>query len=140
MIGNAIVDGYFPPAATQRSLESQGLSHELTVSQYERMVKPLEYEFTGTTAPAHHGPLKREEANAVEANAQVVRGIADADTFGRSGLGHWLGEDLQTALADEIATIEEQYDGKRRDEEIAALLADEVSTDEVTITIQTWYV
>ncbi|QLK27823.2 hypothetical protein HYG81_06500 [Natrinema zhouii] len=138
VIGSAIVDGYFPPAATQRSLESQGLSHELTVSHYEQMVKPLEYEFTGTTAPAHHGPLKRDEADAVEANAQVVRGIADADAFGRNGLGQWIGEDLQTALADEIAAIDEAYDGRQRDEEIAALLADEVSTDEVTITIQTW--
>ncbi|MGQ3411035.1 DUF7284 family protein [Natrinema sp. LN54] len=138
VVGSAIVDGYFPPADTQRTLESQGVSHELAVFRYERMVAPLEYEFTGTTNPDHHGPLKRNEADAVEANAQVLRGLEDADAFGRDGLGHWIGADLQTALAPEIAAIEAEYDGQRRDEEIAALLADEISTADVTITIQTW--
>ncbi|WP_241429959.1 DUF7284 family protein [Natrinema thermotolerans] len=138
VLGDAIVRGYFPPEETQLALESQGLSHDLAVFQYERMVAPLEYEFSGTTNPAHHGPLKREKADALEANAQVRRGIADADRFGRDGLGEWLAEDLQDAFAEEIATIDDEYSGAARDERIAALLADEVSTADVTITIQTW--
>ncbi|OAQ51654.1 hypothetical protein HTG_16485 [Natrinema mahii] len=138
VLGDAIVRGYFPPEETQLALESQGLSHDLAVFQYQRMVAPLEYEFTGTTNPAHHGPLKREDADALEANAQVRRGLADADRFGRDGLGQWLAADLQDALDEEITRIENEHSGAARDERIAALLADETSTADVTITIQTW--
>ncbi|ELY39101.1 hypothetical protein C496_14627 [Natronorubrum tibetense GA33] len=58
---------------------------------------------------------------------------------GASGLADWIASDLETAFADELEAIDETHgDDSERDEAITVLLADEVSTDDVTITVQTW--
>ncbi|WP_440772656.1 DUF7284 family protein [Natronorubrum sp. DTA28] len=140
-IGAAIIEGYLPPESTQRTLESQGLSRELTVYHYERLVAPLEYEFSEETDSDDENPLNRSEADALEANERVLYGSdggSEPDT-NASGLADWIASDLEIAFADELETIDEDSDDDaERDEAISALLADEVSTDDVTITVQTW--
>ena len=140
-IGAAIIEGYLPPESTQRTLESQGLSRELTVYHYERLVAPLEYEFGEETNSDGETPLNRSEADALEANERVLYGSdsqSESDS-GASGLADWIASDLETAFADELEAIDETHgDDSERDEAITVLLADEVSTDDVTITVQTW--
>ncbi len=140
-IGAAIIEGYLPPESAQRTLESQGLSRELTVYHYERLVAPLPYEFGGETNADDGRPLNRSEADALEANERVLYG-SDSESesdFGVSGLADWIASDLETAFADELEAIDEEFDGDaEREEAVAALLAEEVSTDDVTITVQTW--
>ena len=140
-IGAAIIESYLPPESTQRTLESQGLSRELTVYHYGRLVAPLEYEFDAETNGDDERPLNRSQADALEANERVLYGSdrQNESDSGASGLADWIASDLETAFADELEAIDETHgDDSERDEAITALLADEVSTDDVTITVQTW--
>ena len=138
ILGEQIVEGYFPERPTQIALESQGVDRDLTVHAYERMVGPLEYEFSGNDNPDTHPPLLRSEADAIEANQKVLRGYDDT-YLGTDGLGHWLGDDLYDAFADDIDEMDATYaDDDDRDEAIGELLAEEITLDEVQITIQTW--
>ncbi len=138
-IGAAIIEAYLPPESSQRTLESQGLSRDLTVHHYERLVAPLPYEFDEETDPDDAGPLHRNEADALAANERVLYGTDGERDSGTRGLADWIASDLATVYEDELETIDERYDGSERDEEVAALLANAVSTDDVTITVQTWY-
>ncbi|SDK90268.1 DUF7284 family protein [Natronorubrum texcoconense] len=140
-IGAAIIEGYLPADSVQRTLESQGLSRELTVYHYERLVAPLEYEFGEETNADDERPLNRSDADALEANERVLYGSdgeSESDSEAR-GLADWIANDLETAFADELEAIDEDSDDDaEREEAVAALLAEEVSTDDVTITVQTW--
>lgn len=137
-IGEPIVDGLFPPESMQYALEDQGIQRELALYHYQSTVDAVgEFSFRD---PDRQPPLARSDARAERANHRVLVGqdggfdVTDADA-----LAAWIGSDLQRTFADEFAAIDEQYDGTERDERKVAVVLEALSTEDVTITVQTWH-
>ncbi len=137
VIGESVVDGLFPPEASQYALEDQGMERELKVYHYTSMVNAVG-DFSFRSADTHP-PLVRDEARAEDANRNVLVGqeggydFTDADA-----LADWIGADIPRAFEDEFEAIDEAYDGEERDEKKVEVLIEALSNDDVTITIQTW--
>ena len=137
VIGETVVEGFFPPAESQYALENQGINRELKVYHYQSMVDTIgDFSFR---SPDTHPPLVRDEARAEVANRRVVHGheggydITDADA-----LAAWIGADIPRAFEEEFAEIDEEYDGEERDRRKIETVVEALSTEDVTITIQTW--
>ena len=141
-IALAIVEGYFPPEATQHSLESQGMYRSLKVYHYQRMGEQVDVEFD-----ADDGELSRTGADAPRANNLLVSNSTgrfnpdgDLSAANVSGLVDVIAYDIyHEAFADEIAEFEasEPHEGTRA-KLIRDHVAESVATGDVTITIQTW--
>ncbi len=107
-VANATVAGYFPELETQRTLEGDGVDHDLTRYRYERMVTVLDgersvFEQTGWLSPS----------------------TADAET-------------ANEYLADRLAAAFESQLEATYGSENATEAARTVSAGTVTITIRTW--
>lgn len=137
-IGEPIVDALFPPEPTQYALEDQGIQRELALYHYQTTVDAVgEFSFRD---PDRQSPLARTEARAERANHRVLVGQDGGFEFTDSdGLATWLGADLQRVFDDEFAAIDEQYDGDQRDRRMVATVLETLSTEDVTITVQTWH-
>ena len=138
-IAAAIVEGYFPPEDTQHSLESQGMYRSLKTYHYETFGQSV-----GVAFSADEPPLERTEADAPAANERLVTG-GDASIDGNisaenaTGLRDVIAHDIRTAaLAEEIDAIEDELPPAERPEAVRDLIAESVSTGEVTISIQVW--
>ena len=136
-IGETVVDGFFPPASSQYALENQGIDRELKVYHYRSMVETVgDFSFR---SPDTHPPLVRHKASTVAANRKVLHGqeggydITDADA-----LAAWIGADIPRAFSEEFAEIDEAYDGEEHDRRKLETVVEALSTEDVTITIQTW--
>jgi hypothetical protein len=108
-IADSVVEGYFPAATTQLTLEQRGLERQMTVSRYRRFETVLGSgaDIAAPTAPG--SPLNRSTADASAANAE-----------------------LRAELADRIATeLEDTFDSP-------AEVGEAVRVSEVRITVQTW--
>lgn len=137
VVGEEIVEGLFPPGATQYALEDQGIDRELTVYQYRSMVDAIgDFSFR---SPDTHPPLVRSDPSADAANHRVLVGqdggydVTDADA-----LAAWIAADVPVAFSDEFDEIDDRYDGDERDEEKVETVLEGLSIDEVTITVHTW--
>lgn len=149
LIAQRLVESYFEPEASQHALESQGIDRSLKVYHYQQTAAAVAVEFDG---PDDEGPLSRTEASATAANERLVYGDEDRDILLEdirawisdeddvpNGLAAVIADDItDEALADEIAAIDEEYDGDAADERVGDLLAESISVGELTITIQTW--
>lgn len=112
LVAERIVEGYFPPEDTQRALESERFERALVVYRYLRMADITEAEYDPDFDPDDSSnPVSREGANVTEANARLVEGLGDI-----------VAEDMEDSF----------------DDPPSAEFAEEVSTDSVTITVQTW--
>lgn len=128
-IAQAVIDGYFPPKKTQYTLESSLTENAVTLYNYRRMAETanvdIEDQIT-STAP-----------NARDANSVLVSGDSDDN-----GLASFIAEDLRQSPAGEnIRTTYDGFDGNLSPsdrDELVAVFSEEVSTDSVEITVQTW--
>lgn len=137
VIGEAIVEGFFPPVESQHALESQGIDRALTLYHYESMVEAVgDYSFRSADT---HPPLVRSAADAEDANRRVLYGqeggydVTDADA-----LAEWIAADLPQAFEETFDAIDDEFDGDQREEAKLEAVVESLSNDEVTITIQTW--
>jgi len=122
VVSAVVVEGFFPPEATQLALERQGIERQLAAYRYERMVGSLdgieEYDIDEETG--------RSDADAVAANDELAAVLAD----------EIVAEELSDALGDELDTSAET---NHSDAERVARATDELlSTGEVRIVVRTW--
>lgn len=130
-IARAIVDGYFPPEATQYTLESSLTEHSVTLYNYRQVADAVETDVDDDVTGS--------EPTAEEANEALVYG----DSGDGGGLADIVAEDLRTSPAGE--EIRESYDGfggrgltPSEQETLAETFAEEVSTGTIEITVQAW--
>lgn len=137
VIAESVVDGFFPPATSQYALENQGINRELKVYHYQSMAETVgDFSFR---SPDTHPPLVRHEASAETANRRLVVGQEGGYDFtDANALGAWIGSDIPRAFEDEFAEIDEEYDGDERDRRKVETVIEALSTEDVTVTIQTW--
>lgn len=136
IIARTIVEQYFPPAATQQTLEQQGVDRAVTVYRYEQFDAALDGEANFRDPSDEYSDLNRINADAVAANDQLVDAlvpIIEAD----------LADPDDPELRAEIDTATTQFhnDELTHDEwerAVGRALAAAVSIDEVTLTVQTW--
>lgn len=113
LIADAMVRGYFPPAASQLELERDRFERDLLVYRYRRLASIVSSEADpnlDATDPTN--PLSRRGADATAVNDRLVDGLAEI------------------VEADLRSTFEPDVSGET--------LAEAVSTDEVTLTVYVW--
>lgn len=120
VVAEAIVASYLPPDASNRSLEGAWVDRTLVVDRYERFGSIVGVDDFGDR-------LDRSSADAAAANALLIEELAPV-----------IEADLEAAIGDDLAAIENQSDGAERYERIEATFDDSVSTGEVTIVVRTW--
>lgn len=137
VIGEEIIAGLFPLEPSQYALEDQGIDRELAVYRYLATADAVDrFSFR---SPDTHPPLVRSKASAETANRRLLVGQEGGYEFTDSdGFAAWIAADLPRAFATELERIETEYDGHERDERTVEAVRDGLSTEYVTITIQTW--
>lgn len=73
VVARAVVDGYVPPEASQRSLESSGVDRALAVYRYERFAAATD----GIDPDDVEDELDRSGGDAAAANAALIDALAD---------------------------------------------------------------
>ncbi len=136
LLAKTIVDHYFPPEATQHALEQQGTDRAVTVYRYERFDAALGGTANFRDPSDDNSDISRLGADADSANEQLVAALTPPIT-----------DDLENptdpALTHEIETATEQFtDGEITHAEwerrVGTAVADAISIDEITLTVQTW--
>ena len=122
IVSGTVIDGIFPPEATQLALERQGIERQLVAYRYERMVESLD------TVDGYDidDERSRSDADALAANEELADALADDIVAG----------ELSEPLNDELDASAET---NHSDAERVARATDELlSTGEVRIVVRTW--
>ncbi|WP_424018943.1 DUF7284 family protein [Halorientalis pallida] len=114
VIANRVVEGYFPPVSTQHALESNGINRALAVYRYRRAETVLGFNgYRTTDVPLlTSSVISSSGANARAANSRITASLA---------------RNIEANLRDEYG-----------DDVTADELANDVSTGDVRIVVQTW--
>ena len=129
-IAETIIEGYFPPAQTQYTLESSLTETAVTLYNYRQLADVVGVDIDDSIT----GP----DANAAQANQVLLEG----ETADETGLEDFVADDLRDSPAGE--EIREAYDelGESPSDDEAeafeAVLDETIATDTVDVTVQTW--
>ncbi|NHN40930.1 hypothetical protein G9C85_04675 [Halorubellus sp. JP-L1] len=120
LVAETIVDGQFPPTATQLAIEKRGFQGSLARYRYKRMRNILQSypetsSFKYSTGPYGAPVYERDVADAAQANEEVVDELEEIVL-----------EELDDKYFDEMDTVTGQT------------LADAIQTGHVVVVVRTW--